>query len=236
MLATTMKTRVIHTVRQLGWLNGCLYALGVILYRWSAGRWQLYKYRIVAQAVTRQPMCIGRGASIDVRLLREASEVSGFPRRSDVLAQRYRQGTQCLAAYRAGELVGFLWFTLGAYQEDEVRARFIPTSVHACWDFDVNVLPDHQFGPAFARLWDEANRLLCARGVYWSCSRISAFNAASLSAHRRIGCVALGSAMFLRCGGWQWMLATIAPFVHLSRSPSSYPHFRLETPCRISKK
>jgi hypothetical protein len=233
----TMKTRIDHTVRQLGWFNGGLYALDLFI-RWSSGgRWRLYKYRLVAQAVGRAPLCGRRGAGIEVRLLRAAVEHGrDFPRRADVVAQRYRQGTQCLAAYRANELLGFLWFTLGPYQEDEVRARFIPVPAHAAWDFDVNVLPAHQCSPAFARLWDEANQLLRARGVYWSCSRISAFNAASLSAHRRIGGVELGGALFLCCGQWQWMVASLAPYLHLSRKPTSYPQFRLEPPCCTSKK
>lgn len=234
-----MKSRLLKTVRQIGWYNGGWYALAMLIGTLSRGRWSLYKYRLVAQAVAREPLCRGRGGTIEVRALDAgacAAAFSALQRRAEVIAARYRQGAQCLAAYRAGELLGFLWFTAGPYQEDEVRARFVPATQQACWDFDVQVFREHQLGLAFARLWDEANRLLHARGVRWSCSRISAFNAASLLAHRRIGARELGGAVFVRCGRWQWTAATLAPYLHLSRDPASFPQFRLEPPCSISNR
>jgi hypothetical protein len=146
-----------------------------------------------------------------------------------VLAARYAQGACSLAAVKRGELVGFLWLRFDAYQEDEVRARYLLPSAQSCWDFDVWVRPQERLGPAFPRLWDEANHLLRARAVRWSCSRISAFNAASLRAHASIGTVPMGSATFLRCGGWQWMLATRAPYCHLSRAPAAFPRLCFDT-------
>ena len=55
---------------------------------------------------------------------------------------------------------------------------------------------------------------------------ISAFNAASLRAHARLGARRLGSATFLRCGRWQWMLATRPPYFHLSRHAAAFPRLR----------
>lgn len=234
-----MKKRILQTVRQIGWYNGGWYALALLIGALSGGRWSLYKYRLVAQAVAREPLCRGRGSAIEVRALDAgagAALAGPLQRRADVIGARYRQGAQCLAAFRDGQLLGFLWFIAGPYQEDEVRARFVPASRQACWDFDVQVLREHQLGLAFARLWDEANRLLHARGVRWSCSRISAFNAASLLAHRRIGARELGGAVFVCCGRWQWTAATLAPYFHLSRGPASFPQFRLEPPCSTSSR
>ena len=123
-----MKSRLLKTVRQIGWYNGGWYALAMLIGTLSRGRWGLYKYRLVAQAVAREPLCRGRGGTIEVRALDAgacAAAFSALQRRAEVIAARYHQGAQCLAAYRAGELLGFLWFTAGPYQEDEVRARFV---------------------------------------------------------------------------------------------------------------
>lgn len=231
-----MKSRVLHTVKQIGWINGIAYALSMVLQAASGGRWRLFKYRIVAQAVAHGSLCGKRGRHIDVRTIRSAADLpAGFPRRHEVIARRFGQQAVCVAAYCKDSLAGCLWFCAGPYDEDEVRARFVPASADAAWDFDVNVMPEHRLGLAFARLWDEANRLLSQRGVRWSCSRISAFNRASMAAHARIGTVHLGHAVFLCCGNWQWTASTLAPHFHVSRSAASFPQFRLETPCALSR-
>ncbi|MEC5161283.1 hypothetical protein ACFDR9_004783 [Janthinobacterium sp. CG_23.3] len=225
-----MANRLSQSVAQLGCLNAAWYAFGRLLHRLSRGRWALYKYQFVAQAVGTASLCRGRGAQIAVQLCQRAEQLPpDYPRRADVLAGRYAQGACSLAAVRRGELVGFLWLLFDAYQEDEVRARYLLASPQSCWDFDVWVRPQERLGLAFPRLWDEANRLLRARAVRWSCSRISAFNPGSLRAHASIGTVALGSATFLRCGRWQWMLATRAPYFHLSRQPAAFPRLSFDT-------
>ena len=192
----------------------------------------------MAQAIAAEPLCGGRGKNIAVRLCRHRTDLpAGYPRAERVLEQRYANGALSLAAFKGrnrgnndgGELTGFLWLTFDAYQEDEVRARYILVSADSSWDFDVWVAPQERFGPSFGRLWDEANRLLRARAVRWSCSRISAFNGASLRAHARFGTVRLGTATFLCCGRWQWMFATLAPYVHLSHRASSFPRLVFDT-------
>ncbi|MEO7497674.1 MAG: hypothetical protein ABIT83_21170 [Massilia sp.] len=223
-----MTNRLAQLARQIGWLDALWYALARGLGKLTHGRCRLHKYAIVAQAVGTASLCRGRGDTIEVRAVAAAgADAAAFRRRASVIAARYGQGAECLAAYRAGELLGYLWFTQRPYQEDEVRARFVPGRRDAAWDFDIQVFNEHQLGLAFPRLWDEANRCLHARGVRWTCSRISAFNAGSRSAHRRIGAVLLGSAVFLCCGRWQWMAASMAPWFHLSRDADSYPQFRL---------
>lgn len=218
-------------LNQLGWLDLLLYGLGQMAERLSAGRCKLYKYRFVAQQVrAAAALCQGRGRQIEVHVGRHyAALPPGAPRPAAVLRQRYAGGAVSLTALREGQLAGFLWLQFGAYQEDEVRARYQLLASASAWDFDVWVRPDARLGWTFARLWDEANALLSARAVDWSCSRISAFNRASLAAHAGIGTVAMGSATFLRCGRWQWMCATRAPYVHLSRSARSYPQLAFDT-------
>lgn len=224
-----MANRVSDSIAQLGWLNAGLYGLGRLLARLSGGRCTLHKYCFVAQAIGAGSLCGGRGKQIEVRLCRHLRELpADYPRPPAVLRQRYAQGAHSLAAMRGGQLVGFLWLLPGAYQEDEVRARYTLAGP-AAWDFDVWVRPEERLGPTFARLWDEANDWLRARAVRWSCSRISAFNAGSLRAHARVGARQLGSATFLRCGRWQWTLATLAPYVHLSRHAAAFPQFSFDT-------
>lgn len=225
-----MANRLIQKVAQLGWLNASLYALGQMLAMLSGGRWTLLKYQFVAQAVGNLQLARGRGRQIEVRHCPRLEQLPpDYPRPAAVLAERYAQGAYSLAALRQGELAGFLWLRFGAYQEDEARVRYLLASAQSCWDFDVWVRPQDRLGFTFPRLWDEANRLLAARAVRWSCSRISAFNGASLRAHAAIGTVGLGSATFLRCGRWQWMFSTLAPYVHLSRHAGAWPQLSFDT-------
>lgn len=222
--------RLRHTIARLGWLNGCLYGLDRVLERLTGDRWRVHRYYFVAQRLGDAPLCDGRGADIGVQLLARAAQLpDGYPRPPQVLRQRYAQGAYSLAAWRRGELIGFLWLAHGAYQEDEVRVRYRLASSASAWDFDVWVRPQDRLGWAFRRLWDEARARLRLRAVRWSCSRISAFNPDSLRAHARIGTMRLGSAVFLRCGGWQWMLASLAPYCHLSRRPTMFPTLSFDT-------
>lgn len=222
-----MRKQLQQTVRQIGWINSGWYALSRLLAIISAGRIRLFRYYLVAQPVTTVPFSKGRGGAIEVReVMAGELNASQFDRPAAVIAERYRRGGRCLAAWKDGALLGYLWFTLGDYQEDEVRAVFSPDD-SAAWDFDVQVFPQHQFSMAFARLWDGANLLFHGLGVRSSCSRISAFNAASGAAHRRMGAMRIATAVFLVCGRWQLTLATQMPFVHLSASGDGIPRFPL---------
>jgi hypothetical protein len=224
-----MINRLRLTLRQLGLLDGCWYLLAAALTRASSGRWRLFKYRLVAQPIHARALCGTRGRAIEVHPVGPDLADSQQVRPPAVIRRRFAAGAQCLAAYRAGTMAGFLWYCPGPYVEDEVRARYVPAPA-AVWDFDVAVFDEHQLGFTFVRLWDEANRRLHAGGVRWTMSRISAFNPASRASHGRLGAVRLGSAVFLRCGRWQWTAATLRPFLHLSRCADSMPHFRLSAP------
>ncbi|AXA90802.1 hypothetical protein [Massilia sp. YMA4] len=222
-----MIARMHKLVRELGWNDALLYALARALRPLGA---RLHRYYFVAQRVTPPAAGSGWGKRIEVRAVAALADIPwGYPRPRDVLAQRLRQGGRSLAAWRDGELAGFLWYQFGAYQEDEVRVRYHLPSPRSAWDYDVFVQPHLRLGPTFARLWQEAHRRLHARGVRWTCSRISAFNADSLRAHGRLGTVRLGSATFLVLGRWQCMLASVAPYLHLSRGPADFPHLMFDT-------
>ncbi|MEO7559788.1 MAG: hypothetical protein ABIT23_05990 [Nitrosospira sp.] len=227
-----MKKRRYQILRQMGWFNVTLYALNSFLGMVSKRGLRLYRYYLIAQPVAKTTLLPpGRGKKIEVRLTCEQDEVVGqFPRPAAVIRARFEQEATCLAAFKEKRFIGFLWLLLGGYQEDEVRARFIPLPVgRAAWDFDVYVAPDSRLGLAFPRLWDEANCFLGKNNVQWTCSRISAFNAGSLASHARLGTLSMGSAIFLCAGRWQVTLASILPYFHLSSHPSSFPEFRLNT-------
>jgi hypothetical protein len=151
-----------------------------------------------------------------------------LPRPEWVAPFRFSQGAMCLAALKAKKMVGFLWLTLGPYQEDEVRCRYVPLPPgQSSWDFDIYVDPEYRNGVVFMKLWDEANRYLASRQVRWSLSRISAFNSGSILSHARMGAKPIGTATFLSIGRWQIAVSTVAPYVHLSTRSVSFPTYAL---------
>lgn len=226
------KNALSQMLQQWGWFNLGLFVLNRFIATLSGGTWRLYRYHLIAQPVPATALLpSGRGRKIDIRLIEEHDEViRQFPRPPEAIKERFKQGAKCLVAFKDGQFVGFLWILLGSYQEDEVRARYTPLpKEQAAWDFDIYVEPGSRLGLAFLRLWDEANKFLKSNGISWSCSRISAFNSGSLSAHARLGTLSLGSAIFFYAGRWQITLASISPYFHLSSYSGSFPEFRLDT-------
>jgi len=221
-------------LQQWGWFNVSLFLLNKLLIAVSKGTCRIYRYYFVAQPVAQSPLLPpGRGRKIEIRLIHEQDQIVWeFPRPGPAIYARFQQGAKCLVALKEQRFVGFLWLLLDSchFQEDEVRARYSPLPAErTAWDFDVYVAPESRLGLAFPRLWDEANRILTENGIAWSCSRISAFNSGSLSAHAHFGTLPLGSAIFFCAGRWQITVATISPYFHLSSQPDSFPEFRLDT-------
>lgn len=219
-------------LQQWGWFNLGLFMLNRFLVMISRGGLKLDRYYLVAQPVAETSLLPpGRGRKIQVRLIQDQNGIAQQgPRPTAVIQARFEQGAKCLAAFQEDQFIGFLWLLMGGYQEDEVRARYVPLPAgQAAWDFDVYVAPDYRLGFTFPRLWDEANRVLNKNGIRWTCSRISALNVGSLGAHARLGTVSLGSAIFVCVGGWQITVASIPPYFHLSTHPGSFPEFRLDT-------
>ena len=218
------------TFETFGFVNGMLYFIDRSLARISYNRIRLFKYYLVIQTVPESPLLSPRrGKSISIRrITAEESEVVDFPRPRHVIESRYKQNGYCLAAFKDHEIVGYLWLNFTAYEEDEVRSRFIPLPQRkAVWDYDVYVKPRYRLSPIFARLWDEANRLLRERKIKWTISRISAFNPGSISSHARMDSIRVGFAVFICVGNAQFMIASVYPYVHISCRKTSYPHIYL---------
>ncbi|MFV8835537.1 N-acetyltransferase [Aquisalimonas sp. APHAB1-3] len=214
-------------------LDRALFFVSRVLRRLTRGRVQLYRYYLVAQPVPEDAMLPpGRGRTIEVRRIREGDPVlERFPRPAKVLAARFAQGALCYTAFRSDEVSGFLWFTPGDYEEDEVRCLFRPQPSGACaWDFDVYVAARDRIGPTFARLWDTAYADMRARGIAWTLSRISAFNQGSLASHSRLGARFLESLTFVVAGPAQVMFRGRFPFVYMSVTTARRPVVSVAVP------
>ena len=219
-----------RTIRHLGWMNGCLYALARVAGIVFGDKVRIHKYYFVAQPVPEgRWLPPHRGRGFEIRQVAEFDTIVGqFPRPARAAPYRFGQGAVCLAALKAEKLIGFLWFTLGPYQEDEVRCRYLPLPPgKAAWDFDVHVDPEHRNGIVFLRLWDEANCLLRSQRIQWSLSRISAFNTGSILSHAKMGAKRIGAATFLSMGSWQIAGSTVSPYLHLSTHTGSLPTYAL---------
>lgn len=214
-------------------LNALLWKAARAVSLLSGGTCRIQRYYFVAQPVSASALVAeSSGRAIVIRRV-DADDplVAQFPRPQEVIAARFRMGAVCFAAEREGQFIGFAWIKEDQYSEDEVRCLFLLDPVeHAAWDFDVYIDPAFRFGRTFARLWDHVNQWLRERGYRWSLSRISAFNADSLAAHRRLGMRSIGSATFVCVRTVQLTLVGQAPFVHLGWRRDDVPTLRLRAP------
>src|SRR3954449_11773611 len=150
------KEELYKMLRQWGWLNTGLFVFDKILGTVSRGHVCIYKYHLIAQPVAKEGLVPQRrGKKIQVQLIQEDDEIiKEFPRPAAAIQSRFKQGAKCLVALKEGKFAGFLWLLMGSYQEDEVRARYIPLpSGRSAWDFDVYVAPPFRLGLTFLRLW-----------------------------------------------------------------------------------
>jgi hypothetical protein len=225
-----MLNRVRDKLRSLGWADTLWFIVDSMLRRASFGSAKLIKYYFVAQPVA-PGTTSGRGSSsMRLYVAHDCDDViRQAPRPSRTLLSRFEQHSRCVVAERDGQLAGFVWLCPGRYREDEVRCvyRWDPAPV-AVWDFDVFIAPPFRMGRLFARLWERAHQLLAAENVLWTLSRIDAFNAGSLAAHRRLGARDVARGWFLVVGRLQIMVASAAPFCHVSLRDTDAPELRFD--------
>lgn len=222
--------RLSSPLHTLGRRNGLWYLLSRALERGSGGRVRLIRYLLVAQPLPEGPPARAlRDPGVTVREAGPGDPLlQHLPHPAAVIRGRFAQGARCLAVVRGADPMAFLWWTEGPYEEDEVRCRFEPAPEgEAVWDFDVFVFPHHRFGTAFARLWGEAGARLRQRGYRASCSRISAFNAASVASHRRLGARVTGMRTFLVLGPLQVSWGRGRPGFHVSLRDAARPRVRV---------
>ena len=222
-------TKIRENITQLGLGTTILYLIdragnGLGLQRW------IFVYAITAQRIgLRRILSADRMTEIDVKILRGYTrDLDGLPITRNLAEERFANGSICVCVSRRSELIGCVWFSRDTHIEDEVRCRYVlaPKTITA-WDFDVFVPERLRGGLTFALVWQAAEEYLCAEGVDWSLSRISAFNVKSLTAHERLGATRLGRVVFLLIGPVQLMFSTLTPRFHCSWSDSSLPDLRV---------
>ena len=223
------------SIQQLGTANGLLYLLGRSLKKISNGRWRLIRYYIVAQPIPSppSPSCKTSSASSIERVAPDNPICAAFPRPKHVIEQRFANGNTCLVARVKEQFAGFLWYAHTIYEEDEIHCRFVlGEPENSVWDYDVHVEPQYRMGRTFARLWDKANELLEHAHIRWSFSRISAFNPASLHAHRQLGTQRIGTLTAICLGTAQMTFLPASPYVHFCWGWPGRPVVVLHAPGR----
>jgi len=230
-------TRLLPSIREsivtLGWANGLLDILARSLDKGTGGRCRLFKYYFVAQPVPPEANpAFSRASKTRIyQALAEDGIIRQSPRPPATIAKRFADGAICFVAERDAKLVGFIWIKREIYCEDEVRCHYrLDPATRLVWDFDAYVTPAFRHGRAFAQLWEATNRFLRAHGYRWTVSRISAFNAGSLAAHRRLGIVHLHSGLFVAAGLVQLALFSCPPYLHVSARPTRCPEIFFRAP------
>ena len=214
---TNMLQRVASPFREFGAGAGFLYTVDRALSRVSS-QLRLHVYELVRQPVGDMPLV---GRKITPLVIREIAAddpvAASMPVRPEIMRQRRAQSATCLAGFRNGTLIGYMWFSRPEYDEDEVRCTYVLAAPAASvFDFDFYLLPEHRMGTAFARLWSGVNEHFRALGVAATYSRLTRFNLESRRAHARLGATRVGRALFLKLGKLEIMVATMSPYCSIS--------------------
>jgi hypothetical protein len=213
-----MLSKLISPFQEFGFFAGLLYAVDRLLQRVSPN-FRLYFYELVVQPIPEAPLLPSNLArALEIREIRSSDpEIALMPARPDIKESRFKQNAICLGAFKKSAFVGHIWFCFHAYEEDEVRCTFVlPEGEQAVFDFDLYLFPEHRMGLGFAGIWDGANKFLRSRGVKFSFSRLTRFNLASRRAHMRLGAQRVGCLFVLQAWRIEFMVATVAPYVHVS--------------------
>lgn len=226
------RQRVQDMVRRLGLADATLFVVARALERVSGGRARLAKYHFLAQPVPARADARLRPAGITVvELGADDARRHRMDRPRAEIERRFAAGARCFCAWQGDTLTGFLWFTAGGYDEDEVRCTFrIDPRASAVWDLDVHIEPRFRLGRTFALLWESAFDAMRELGVRWSLSRVSAFNAESIRAHQRLGARRTGWAIFFLVGSWQFTLSSQGGLKCRSLKHGPYPVLEIRAP------
>lgn len=225
--------KIIQTQKELGLGHFLFFCINRIISLSSNGNARIERYIMASQPISKTPrLPPHRGKDIRVVELYPGDNLlSELPRSEEVISERFKQGSHCLAATKDGHIVAFLWLIFDGYNEDMARVRYELPSNEYVWDYDVYVYPEHRLGFTFAKLWDGADAWLRNRNVKYSFSRISAFNPASRFSHGSLGALGLGITNIVILGRWEIMWSTFKPnfavygknhrpIIHLPTSPT----------------
>jgi hypothetical protein len=190
----------------------------------------LYVYELMVQPVTAKPMLPPNLVKnlVFVEIGPDHPDLALMPARPDIKASRFEQGASCLGAYRKGQLIGYIWFCRGRYEEDEVRCTFdLVDAERSVFDFDLYVMPEHRMGIGFMAIWHGANAYLHERGIRYTFSRLTRFNLASRRSHAHLGWKRVASAVFVKAWVVEIILASSFPYVGINASAARRIHLPL---------
>ncbi len=189
---------VIDSLKSLGMMTTLSYGAA----RLASGTrcFGYHRYRLLAVPRSGMPSMPGgyRVQSLSARDLAKYTIDVGI----DVQAARFAQGLICIGVFNGERLCGVNWLTIGDFDEDEVRVRYVLPQ-GAAWDTGLWVTPERRMSRAFAALWAGSADWLAANGLNWSISRIADYNLASLNSHQRMHAVDIGRLLVLRVGNVQ---------------------------------
>jgi len=215
------------TYKELGLTSTLIHICNRILNSLHLKQIAVYKYYITKQSVTSSALLpSGKGRNIEVGEICCGDPVClQLGRPAEVIQARFNQGGHCYAAFRKGEIAGYLWLNFGKYQEDEVRCTFVLSPFNkSAWDYDVYIFPKHRFSFTFPRLWEYANEAMLERGIENTYSRIAYYNIASINSHQKLGSHVIGSIYFLRFFQMQLSLSTdFKPAITFSYNRQIFP-------------
>lgn len=214
----TIFNKIIQTQKELGIVHFIFFCLNRIISSSSNGRARIERYIMASQPISnKQRLPPHRGKDIHVVELYPGDNLlSELPRSQEVISDRFKQGSHCLAATKDGHIVAFLWLIFDGYNEDMARVRYELPNNEYVWDYDVYVYPEHRLGFTFAKLWDGADDWLRNRNAKYSLSRISAFNPASRLSHGSLGAKTIGITNIVILGPWEMMWCSFKPKFALS--------------------
>lgn len=142
-----------------------------------------------------------------------------------VLAWRFDQGCVCVGAFRGADLVGLAWIAHRVFAEDEVRATYILRD--GCgWDLGMEVLPQFRGSRAVLAVLAALGTVMAGQGLCRTISRIADSNGGSLSAHKKLGCRILGSAVFVNVFGVQFCFSRLRAAPHVGWTANTRAEFR----------
>ena len=226
----SLLNRLLSPFKEFGLLSGVLYILDQLCLR-QRSRFRVFDYDLMVQPVADKPMAPANlTKSFEVRRIDQDDPLlHHFPPPPEIIADRYRQGSVCLGAFRKGEFVGYQWLQFGPYEEDEVRCTFVPGPANeVVFDYDFYLFPEHRLGLAFVALWDAANAFLRERDISYTASRVSRFNLVSRKSHQHFNWQKTARAVFFTGKRGQLMFCSRAPFVHLSFSTTNRPQLHID--------
>ncbi len=232
-----MLDKLTSPFKEFGLLVGLLYVIDSVFLRISPSL-RLYFYELMVQPIPEKPLLPVRFAKgIEIREIKRGDpEVDLMPARPEVKESRFEQNAICLGAFQKGKFIGYIWFCFRAYDEDEVRCTFLLTPAdQAVFDFDLYLFPEYRMGLGFIGIWNGANAFLRSRGIKFTFSRLTRFNLASRRAHEHLGWKCVGRTVFLQAWRFEFMVATIFPYLSLSLRKSGRARLRLRPDILLSE-